>query len=893
MSTVSLLARLKALFHKGRMENDLSEELRFHLHNEIEKNIAAGMTPEEARYTALRSFGGVDQVKEKCRDVRGIRLAEETWQDLRYSVRMLLKNPGFTAVVVLTLALGIGANTAIFSLMDAVMLKMLPVREPERLVLLANIDARESNESFTYPTYEKLRDRNDVFAGMFAFDRQARWSVSAREYAELAVGQLVSGSYHSVLGVNALAGRTLSAEDDRTPGAHPVAVISYGYWQRRFGLRPSIVGQRIRINGAPFTVVGVTPPEFFGVSVGSAPDITVPLAMEEAIHGGRSRLKETGFWWTQIMARLKPGVTEQQALAATSVVFRQILDEMAANISDQKKIRELGEKKIELRSGSKGIEILRRRFSKPLLVLTIMVGLVLLIACANIANLLLARAAARRREIAVRLALGAGRARLIRQLLTESLMLATVGGVLGVLFAQWGSKVLLRLASPGPDPIPIHLQPDLRILGFTAAVSLLTGILFGLAPAFRATRVNPNPSLAEGVVSGIRGARLSKSLVAAQVGLSMLLLVGAGLFVRTLQSLKSLDVGFDRYNLVVFSTNPVLVGYSRERAARLYRELLNRLETIPGVRSASLAVFGPLEAGGWNTRATVPGFVPHSDQDTEVEMNLVGPRFFETVGMPILAGRGFDTRDQQSPAKGVLINDVMARHYFGSENPVGRTITVNEVQNEVVGIVSDVKSRSVRDPLTRKAYVPFPTSGEFAGQISFAVRASGDVSSLIAHIRQEVRGLDPNVPLYNLKTMVEHIDQSLSQERLIATLASFFGLLGLLLVCVGLYGVMSYVVVRRTKEIGIRMALGARRARVVWMVFCESLILTLLGICCGLVTALASTRLLSSLLFGVTPTDALTIVTVIGLMVAVTALAGFLPAKRASKVDPIVALRYE
>jgi predicted permease len=493
----------------------------------------------------------------------------------------------------------------------------------------------------------------------------------------------------------------------------------------------------------------------------------------------------------------------------------------------------------------------------------------------------------------VRLAIGATRARLLRQLLIESVMLSMMGGLLGVLLAQWGAMSILRLAAQGPNLVPIDFRLDLRILGFTAAVSLLTGIMSGLAPALRATHVNPNPAVVEELIRGTQGARLSKALVIAQVGLSLLLLVGAGLFVRTLQNLKGLDPGFNRQNLVIFSVNPVLVGYPRDRAARFSAELLQRVEGIPSVRSASLSLFGLLEGNGWTTLAIVPGFSPSSEEDEDVELNLVGPKFFETVGMTIVKGRSFEARDQQNSLKIVLINETMARQYFGSENPIGRRITVNGVESEVVGLVKDAKSYSLRDRPTRKAYVPFPTEVPFSGQTSFTVRADGDPASLVASIRQEARTLDPSVPLYGIRTMTEQIERSLSQERLIATLATFSGLLALLLVCVGLYGVISYRVVRRTGEIGIRMALGAQQSDVLWMVTRETLSLILIGVAIGLPVALAATRLITSLLFGLSPTDPFTISSATFLLTVVCAFAGYLPARRASRVDPMAALRYE
>ena len=671
--------RVNALLRRRQLDRDLDDELAFHL-------AMRGDTPD-----ARRRFGNVTLWKERTRELWTFAPLETLAQDLRYAWRLLRRNPGVSTVAILSLALGIGANTAIFSLMNAVLWKMLPVREPQRLVQLAYTGPRGLNEAFPYTVYEQLRDRSEVFSGMVAFSGDSRWSLGAGGHAELVVGQMVSGTFHSVLGVNAQAGRTLTPEDDRTQGAHPVAVISDGYWSRRFGRDPSAIGMAITINGRPFTVVGVTPRGFFGVSVGSRPDITVPVAMDAAITGRESNLKNAGFSWLHIFARLKPETTATEALAGTRVAYRQITDAIAARTTDPQQLRDLHGRTMELRSASQGLDRMRRRFSMPLGVLAAMVGLTLLIACLNIANLLLARASARRREMAMRLAIGASRGRLIRQLLTESTLLAVAGGALGLVMAQWSGSALLRLAS-GSDPISIDLPADLRVFAFTAVVAVATGVLCGLAPAMLATRRGRGPAAIDGHLRGPHRSRLSKALVVLQVAVSVLLLVGAGLFVRTLQNLNGVDTGFDRDNLIVFAANPVLAGQTRERAGRFSVELADRLDAIPGVHAAALSLFGLMEGNGWTTRAIVPGFTPPSEHDAVVELNLVGPRFFDTVGMALAAGVPFAARDFRVSPGVVVINQTMARDYFFNQNPLGRTVTINGAANTVIGIVKDAKS---------------------------------------------------------------------------------------------------------------------------------------------------------------------------------------------------------
>ena len=837
------------------------------------------------------------------------RLEEEMFQDLRFGMRMLGKNPVFTTVAVMSLALGIGANTAIFSLVNAVLLKKLPVKNPDELVLLhwvsgkkypakaisGNMDMRgdqSSSTSFSYPAFEQFRDHNEALSDLFAFTDAGRLNVSVDGQAELVSGQLVSGGYFDGLGVSTILGRAITAEDDRVSSAEPVAVISYAYWQRRFARDPAAVGKTIYINNSPFTITGVTPPEFSGtLQVGSSPDLSVPMAAQPLVMTEGPLFDQASYWWLQIMGRLKPGLTEQQARASLDPLFQQSVAESQAT-SEEK----TATARLEITSGSRGLSEVREEFSAPLFILMAVVGLVLAIACANIANLLLARAATRQKEIAVRLALGASRLRLIRQLLTESVLLAIIGGALGSLFAYWGKDLLLMLLPEESMRFSLDLSMNARVLGFTAAVSVLTGILFGFAPALRATRVDLTPALKDNARSMSKGkSRLGKALLVAQVAMSLLLLIGAGLFVRTLQNLENVELGFNRENVLLFKVDPTLNGYKGPRLVNLYKQITERIEAIPGVRSTSLSSHALISNSASIMSVEAEGYTPHPGEDTTAYAQAIGDNFFNTMEIPLLMGRGFNSRDDENAPKVAVINETMARTYFSSDNPIGKRFRVKafKAQVEVVGMVRDAKYSSVRRKTPPAFYIPYLQRATGLGQMSFEVRTEGNPTEMVTAIRQVVQEVDKNLPLFDVKTQSEQVNATLAQERLFARLSSFFGLLALMLACIGLYGLMSYAVARRTHEIGIRMALGAKGGDVLWMVMREILTLVLIGIAIGLPAALAAMQLISSMLFGLTATDPLTICVATLFMIAVAAFAGYLPARRASRVDPMVALRYE
>jgi len=822
------------------------------------------------------------------------RLEDEMFQDLRFGIRLLLKNPGFSAVAVLSLALGIGANTAIFSLVDAVLLKLLPVKNPEQVVALDSFSQRGERRNFSHPLFERLRARTFVFSGIFAAnDGTARMELAGPEsdgQTEQAEVQLVSGEYFQALGVDAVAGRTLTPADDQTPGAHPVAVLSYGFWQRRFAGDLAVIGQSITLKGQPFTVIGVTPPAFFGEAVGRAPDIWAPLMMEPPLGRGVTRLSNANVGWLRIMARLKPGVSEQQAQAALTLSLEQLKAESSDVGQSARHIA-----RIEVFPGRQGLAEFRDQFAKPLRILMAVVGLVLLIACANVANLLLARATRRASEVAVRLAIGAGRFRLIRQFLTESLLLAAAGGALGLLFAWWGSRVLLILGSSGAAPLPIDVEPNARILGFTLAVSLLTALLFGLAPALIVTRQEVNSALKATAPTRPR-LSLARALVVAQVALSLLLLTGAGLFVQTLRNLRTLDLGFAAEQIIQARINPRASGYKPEQLPELYRRLLERLNSAPGVRSASLADSGFRTGSSRTCCIAVEGYTHRPDEDREIQILSVTPRYFQTMGLPLLAGRDFSASEANNSKPGefpkvAVVNETMARHYFGPANPLGRRFGWGDKEvkydTEIVGVVKDANYGNLR--AKTRSLIYFPDQGSSL----IVVRAAADSTALLPTIRQEIQAADKNLEISSVRTVPQLLDQALVQERLLAKLASFFSLLALLLACIGLYGVMSYDVARRTHEIGIRMALGARGAHVLRMALRETLWLVVIGLAVGLAAVLTTMKLIASLLFGLTATDPLTLALATLLLLAVAALAGWLPARRAARVDPMVALRHE
>lgn len=926
-------------------ESEMVDEMAQHLESVYEESLSAGASEQEACQRAIAHIK--DWQLLECELIRAKRPIGSTWvnnrlarearihsqnrtggslmgsflQDLRYGIRMLLKSKAFTAIAVLSLALGIGANTALFSLVDAVMLKLLPVKNPNELVLfnwlsgprglsrgITGTTNRDPNgmvtsTSFSYLTFERIRDNNQTLSDVFAFAQLYELNVSIEGQPEIAGGQLVSGNYYSGLGVQTIMGRTIAADDD-IPSATPVAVITYRYWQHRFAKDPEIVGKTVSINNVPVTIIGVTPPEFFGaLQVGESADLSIPFSMQPRLNPRESDLTKPWYWWVQIMGRLKPGVSGAEAAAAFEGIFQQSAQEgWTAALSQLPSTAQLQNPaprdvpKLRWGSGSQGLTEARREYSQPLSILMVIVGLVLLIACANVANLLLARSATRQKEIAVRLALGASRWRLVRQLLTESVLLAGLGGTAGMLFAYWGKDLLLTLRPWGGSDLSLNLKLDLRVLGFTLAVSLATGLLFGLAPALRATSVDLTPALKDNSRSVIATrSLLTKSLLVVQVAMSLVLLVGAGLFVRTLRNLENVDVGFNRDNVLLFNVEPALNGYSNAQIAQLYQRMTERLDAVPGVRSSTISLIPLLSGRGRTSSIYLQGHTEQSGQSDDAKVNTVGPAFFDTLEIPILMGRNLSLADSETAPKVAVVNQLLAQKYFGDENPLGRRFGFGSAQNsaqiEIVGVVKDAKYTGARDDTEPTIYLPYLQS--IPKWATFIVRTNGNPISMIASIRESMHEIDNNLPLFDIKTQNQQAEESLSQERLFATLSSFFGILALLLACIGLYGVMSYGVARRTNEIGIRMALGASAPRVTRMVMRETMWVVLLGVAIGIGAALAGTRLIASSLFGLAPTDPISIAIAVLTMITVATVAGYLPARRAAKVDPMVALRYE
>jgi predicted permease len=889
-------------------DEERARELEAYLDIETAENIARGMTAGEARHAALRKLGNRTIIREEIYRMNSIAFIESLWQDVRYGLRTLAKNRAFTLVVVLSLALGIGANTAIFSLMNAALLKMLPVKNPEQLVQFKGLDYW-----FPYPAFKKFRDRNRVFSGVLAFASVRNLDFEVNGQGGIANGQVVSGNYFSVLGVNAILGRTLTTEDDKIACGSPVAVISYNYWQRRFGLDPAVIGKKVVLNNSPFTIIGVTPPEFFGLEPGERIDVSVPITMIEQARPGYAA-KGTPYYvltcpvrnWLRIMARLRPGVTRERALVNAEPIFRQVVREALEGLSglpfDSPAVRRaILQTRLQLTSGGQGLAALRRQFSRPLFILMAAVALLLLITCANVANLLLARANARSKEIAVRLTVGAGRLRLMRQIITEGIVLAVAGGALGLVLAFWASRSLLLLMSHSKSPISLNVQPDLTVLAFTLLVSVFTAFLFGIIPSWRAARANLAPSLIESTRSAGRGggrSRLARGLVILQVGLSLVLLIGAGLLARSLENLKAFYPGFNKDNVLLLSLNPGVIGYRGTRSNTLYQTLLDRIAALPGVRGASFSMDTPLSGGSNGTEVRVEGYKPESGKElTPVGLNLVGPAYFTTLETPILLGRDFTAADQAHTPKVAIVNQTMADYYFGNTNPLGRRISMpgwvgDPAWFEIVGVVKDAKQHDLREHSTPMAYMPVSQSGVPSG-VTFEIRTLRNPTTISAVVLHAIAQTDSRLPVFNVRTLGEQLDDSLLQERLVASLSSLFGALALILAAVGLYGLMTYAVNRRTSEMGIRMALGARPGEIARMVLRESLRLVIAGLAVGIPVSLGASRLISSELYGLKPFDPVTIVAAGFALMAIAAFAGYLPARRASRVDPMVALRYE
>ena len=833
------------------------------------------------------------------------------WKDLRVGFRMLGKNPAFTAVTVLSLALGIGANTAIFTLIDAVMLRMLPVNHPEQLISLRMTDPRDRNfsrsvdgnseTSFPYPVYSQMRRRNSVLSSLFAFKPTGRLNVQVNGEAEFARGQMVSQNYFGALGVPLAAGRDFAEDDDRI-GSAPVAIITDGYWKRRFGGEPSVLGKSIVINGVPFTIIGVTPPEFFGLQAGTAVDLIMTLAMQPRISPVISEERGSAFtdhanFWLELMGRVKPGIGEEQVRANLDTIFRQSLLESLPVAKDGKPP---ALPRLVTVPGAQGLGGLRNQFLKPLFILMVVVGAVLLIACANVANLLLARAAARRKEIAVRLSIGATRTRLVRQLLLESFLLSGLGGLAGLVVAYWGSAFLVSLMQRGADRILLDLHPDLKVLAFTAALCLLTALLFGLAPAFRATRLDLTPSLKQGAASlgaGREAMRLTKALMVSQVAVSLVLLFGAGLFVRTLINLATEDVGFQRDNLLLFGVAPLEAGYQGHRFAALCQDIQSGVARLPGVRDATASMHLLLSGSSRGNTINVPGYTPTQRENMSIHVLPVGTDFLATMRIPLLIGRDLTAHDDEKSPKVGLINETMARRFWPNQNPVGKHFTMAKNDFEVVGIVRDAKYDSLRGEVSPTVYHPFVQTLDTMRHMHFEVRTIGDAKALIPEVRKVVASIDKRLPLFDVLTQQQQIDILLSQERFFARLTAAFGALALVLVCVGLYGIMSYALARRTSEIGIRIALGAQRGDILRMALQEVLALTGVGVVLGVAASYLTARLaastVSGLLFGVNITDGYVIAVAGLVMIAVATLAGFGPARRASAIDAIVALRQD
>jgi predicted permease len=907
-----LIARLRSLVRRDAVIEDIEEEMRSHIEWETQTNIERGMKPEEARREALRSFGHLGRMRELAYEIRGGGMMETLWQDLRYGARMLLKSKGVTIIAVLSLAVGIGANTVIFSLVNAILLRSRPVARPDELVELYTSDQRDLYHPTSYPSYVDLRERAEVFTGLAAYD-VAQFKLGGVEQVEQVWGETVSGNYFEVLGVRPIKGRAFLPEEDQTPGTHPVAVISSGLWQRRFNSDPEIVGQTIILNNLTLTIIGIAPPEYTGWTRGLASEVWVPVMMKPQLEPkyGLPMLTHRGNRWLTLTGRLKPGVTLEQARARFDLLAREMRD---AHPEEWRQKREESGEVPELsmtilpESETRIRPEARAAVYALIALLVVIVNLVLLIACMNLANLLLARAVVRRREIAVRLAMGASRFRLIRQLLTESVLLALIAGAAGMVLTVWSLHLLIALMPPLPGGIrlAVDLGVDFNVLLYTLVFSTLTGLLFGLAPALQASKADVVAALKDessGFAGGYRRSRLRNGLIVAQVALSLLLLIGAGLVLRSLEKVRPTRMGFESENVLIASLTLDEQQYDRSRSQAFYRQLSERIAALPGVQSVGLSSATPGLPGSERRGIGIEGYQAQPGERLHINSNLVGPRYFATMKIPVVEGRDFDERDRQGAPCVAIINEAFARRYFA---PEGRALGKHLIQYrdqqpnqlcEIVGVVRDNRWQSLtKEPQPAFA---FPLLQTHWTRPKLLVNPAGDPSNLTLAVRRAIQSLDPNISVTDVQTVREKFNLVLYPFRVFGLLIGACGVLALLLAAIGVYGVVSYSATQRTREIGIRLALGAQERDILKLVVGQGMILVLYGLSIGLLLAFALMRLLTSslfrvdLLFGVSATDALTFSCITALLASVALMACYLPAQRATKVDPMVALRYE
>lgn len=916
-----LRSYLHSLFTRGQVESNIEAELRTHIELRAEDLRRTGLTPTEALRRARIEFGNLEKHKEDIRASIGLRLLDEFRADLRYAARMLRRSPGFTAVAVASLALGIGANTIIFTLAKGILLDRLAVPQPNQLRLFAIIrdrrnsplhsfwgdfyktpDGRSITHSFSYPVYQLLRQQNlakPVLEDLFAFKDLLRQRLTATidGHADTVSGQLVSGNFYQQLGVQPALGRAIQPSDDDAPGSGPVAVISDGLWARVFGRSPSVIGKTIQLNLVPITIVGVNPPGFTGgANVQFSPDVFLPFSMQPTLIPDRkgSLLENPNEWWMSIMGRARPGVSDEAAHSALAVWLEQDI-RATVPVAKNEKMPDF-----VIESGSQGLAAATRDYAAPIYVLSVLTGFVLLLACANLANLLLARSAARQREMSVRLALGASRSRVLRQVLTESLLLSSLGGIAGFALGYLGRNIIPHLLSSAWRPAPLTARFDLRIFAFTATVSILTAILFGLAPAWQATRTDVNTALKDAASSATRRRKglAGKSIVVFQVALSMLLVVGAGLFARTLINLNTTTLGFDPHNLLLFSIQAPPARYPAPQDIALHQRIEERLAQVPGVQSVTL-IENPLISHNISNTLFLPTDQPKPTGDNQDrDVNGVGQSFFETYRIPILYGRSFGPTDTANSPLVAVINQSLAHIVYPGVDPVGKTFTSNRHQGDheaiyqIIGVSADAKYDQLQGDPPPTFYTLYRQAEE-EQVINYTIKTQLSPAAILPALRNAVQSIDKDLPLRDIRTQTEQIEDSISQQRLFATLTAGFGILALILACIGIYGIMAYNVARRTSEIGIRMALGARSRQVLLMVLRESTVLAIIGVAAGLTAAFALTRFIRAMLYGLQPADPATLIVATLILLAIAITSAYGPARRASRIDPMQALRHE